>query len=147
MVSTVHGRGLSLFYEYVGWLICWLSLAFLSFCFFFVALGEASFVYCRCTYEAPPVLAWSNMISSLGLSKKKNVCLNFSIICLNSFCFQRFSRPILHGLCTLGFAVRAIIRCICRGDPNMVKNVQARFLLHVYPGETLITEMWLQGLR
>ncbi|KAL6317600.1 hypothetical protein AAG906_030353 [Vitis piasezkii] len=58
-----------------------------------------------------------------------------------------FSRPILHGLCTLGFAVRAIIRCICRGDPNMVKNVQARFLLHVYPGETLITEMWLQGLR
>ncbi|KAJ4702216.1 enoyl-CoA hydratase 2, peroxisomal [Melia azedarach] len=58
-----------------------------------------------------------------------------------------FSRPILHGLCTLGFAVRAIIKCICRGDPNMVKSILGRFLLHVYPGETLITEMWLQGLR
>ncbi|GMY28143.1 enoyl-CoA hydratase 2, peroxisomal [Fagus crenata] len=58
-----------------------------------------------------------------------------------------FSRPILHGLCTLGFAVRAIIKCICRGDPNLVKSISGRFLLHVYPGETLITEMWLEGLR
>ncbi|TXG74789.1 hypothetical protein ES288_1Z010500v1 [Gossypium darwinii] len=58
-----------------------------------------------------------------------------------------FSRPILHGLCTLGFAVRAIIKCICRGHPDMVKSIFARFLLHVYPGEALITEMWLEGLR
>ncbi|KAA8528796.1 hypothetical protein F0562_036151 [Nyssa sinensis] len=58
-----------------------------------------------------------------------------------------FSRPILHGLCTLGFAVRAIIKCICRGDPHMIKNISSRFMLHVYPGETLVTEMWLEGLR
>lgn len=58
-----------------------------------------------------------------------------------------FSRPILHGLCSLGFAVRAIIKCICRGDQNIIKSISGRFLLHVYPGETLITEMWLAGLR
>lgn len=58
-----------------------------------------------------------------------------------------FSQPILHGLCALGFAVRAIIKCICRGDPNMVKSISGRFLLHVYPGETLITEMWLEDSR
>lgn len=58
-----------------------------------------------------------------------------------------FSRPILHGLCTLGFAVRGIIKCICKGDPNMIKNISCRFLLHVYPGETLVTEMWLRGSR
>ncbi|KAF7829508.1 enoyl-CoA hydratase 2, peroxisomal [Senna tora] len=58
-----------------------------------------------------------------------------------------FSKPILHGLCTLGFAVRAIIKCICRGDPNAIKSIVGRFLLHVYPGETLFTEMWLDGLR
>ncbi|KAK6131371.1 hypothetical protein DH2020_034891 [Rehmannia glutinosa] len=58
-----------------------------------------------------------------------------------------FSHPILHGLCTLGFAVRAIIKSICRGEQNMISNISGRFLLHVYPGETLITEMWLEGLR
>ncbi|KAK9755140.1 hypothetical protein RND81_01G005200 [Saponaria officinalis] len=58
-----------------------------------------------------------------------------------------FSRPILHGLCTLGFAIRAVSRCICRGDSDMIKNLSGRFLLHVFPGETLITEMWLDGLR
>ncbi|KAK3038876.1 hypothetical protein RJ639_028598 [Escallonia herrerae] len=58
-----------------------------------------------------------------------------------------FSRPILHGLCTLGFAIRAIIKCICGGDPNLIKAISGRFLLHFYPGETLITEMWLEGLR
>ncbi|XP_058090740.1 enoyl-CoA hydratase 2, peroxisomal [Magnolia sinica] len=58
-----------------------------------------------------------------------------------------FSRPILHGMCTLGFAVRAIIKCLGNGDPTNVKSILGRFLLHVYPGETLITEMWLEGLR
>lgn len=29
----------------------------------------------------------------------------------------------------------------------MVKSISGRLLLHVYPGETLITEMWLEGLR
>ncbi|KAJ8762248.1 hypothetical protein K2173_007404 [Erythroxylum novogranatense] len=58
-----------------------------------------------------------------------------------------FPRPILHGLCTLGFAIRAIIKCVCKGNANVIKIVSGRFLLHVYPAETLITEMWLEGLR
>ncbi|KAK8965193.1 Enoyl-CoA hydratase 2, peroxisomal [Platanthera guangdongensis] len=58
-----------------------------------------------------------------------------------------FNRPILHGLCTLGFAVRAIITSVCEGDPNAVRSIFGRFLLHVFPGESLITEMWIQGQR
>ena len=34
MVSTIHGRGLFLFYEFVGWLTCWSFLVFLGFCFY-----------------------------------------------------------------------------------------------------------------
>lgn len=58
-----------------------------------------------------------------------------------------FSRPILHGLCTLGFAVRAVIKCCCGGQPSLVKSVLGRFLMHVYPGETLMTEMWRSETR
>ncbi|KAJ9542026.1 hypothetical protein OSB04_028532 [Centaurea solstitialis] len=58
-----------------------------------------------------------------------------------------FSRPIIQGQCTLGLVIRAIIKKICNGDASLVKAISGRFLLHVYPGETLNTEMWLEGLR
>ncbi|MFH0730672.1 MAG: MaoC/PaaZ C-terminal domain-containing protein [Pseudomonadota bacterium] len=56
-----------------------------------------------------------------------------------------FERPILHGMCTFGFAVRAIINSICAGDPNRFKSFSARFMNVVYPGDTLITEGWRNG--
>lgn len=74
------------------------------------------------------------------MTKLLNDCTLLPFVC-------RFSRPILHGLCTLGFAVRAIIKCLGSGDPTIVKSILGRFLLHVYPGETLITEMWLENSR
>ncbi|CAM6019425.1 unnamed protein product [Sphagnum balticum] len=53
-----------------------------------------------------------------------------------------FPRPILHGLCTFGYATRAVIQLCCGGEPTLVRSVQGRFLLHVFPGETLVTEIW-----
>ncbi|CAD6223947.1 unnamed protein product [Miscanthus lutarioriparius] len=58
-----------------------------------------------------------------------------------------FTGPILPGLSTLGFAVRAIMRSFCNMEPTAVKGISCRFLHHVYPGETLVTEMWLEGQR
>ena len=53
-----------------------------------------------------------------------------------------YERPILHGLCTYGFAGRALIRCYCDNDSHRLRGLDARFAYHVFPGETLITEMW-----
>ncbi|MBI4963199.1 MAG: MaoC family dehydratase N-terminal domain-containing protein [Desulfomonile tiedjei] len=53
-----------------------------------------------------------------------------------------FPRPILHGLCTYGYAVRAIVHGACDGDPARLKEFRARFAGVVYPGDTLVTEGW-----
>lgn len=54
----------------------------------------------------------------------------------------QFDRPILHGLATFGFATRAILKHLAGNDPTRFTGIQARFSKHVFPGETLITEMW-----
>ena len=53
-----------------------------------------------------------------------------------------FDRPILHGLCTYGFATRAIVNELLGGDVARLKEFSARFSDVVYPGDNLTTEGW-----
>ncbi len=50
--------------------------------------------------------------------------------------------PILHGLCTFGFAARAILKRCCGNDAEKLRSISARFSSHVFPGEMLVTEIW-----
>jgi acyl dehydratase len=54
----------------------------------------------------------------------------------------RFETPILHGLATHGFAGRALLKQFADNKPERVKSMSVRFSKEVYPGDTLITEMW-----
>ncbi len=53
-----------------------------------------------------------------------------------------YARPILHGLCTYGYAARAILKHCCGNEPRRLAAIGARFSQHVFPGETLRTEIW-----
>jgi len=53
-----------------------------------------------------------------------------------------FDQPILHGLCFMGFAGKHVLQSF-----GPYKDIKVRFSGVVFPGETLITEMWRTGNR
>lgn len=55
-----------------------------------------------------------------------------------------FDRPILHGLCTYGFAGRALLHALCDSDPSRMKSIEGRFSSPVFPGEALHVDVWNQ---
>jgi acyl dehydratase len=56
-----------------------------------------------------------------------------------------FDKPLLHGLCTYGFACRAVMKACCNNDPAKIRSFDVRFTSPVFPGETLVTRIWKDG--
>jgi acyl dehydratase len=56
-----------------------------------------------------------------------------------------FRAPILHGLCTYGTACRAILQTLAGYDHTKIGAFDVRFSSPVYPGESIATDMWLDG--
>ncbi|MER7742155.1 MaoC/PaaZ C-terminal domain-containing protein [Streptomyces sp. NPDC096538] len=53
-----------------------------------------------------------------------------------------YDRPVLHGLCTYGMTLKAVVDTLLDGDVTRVRSFTARFTDVVYPGETLRVRMW-----
>jgi len=53
-----------------------------------------------------------------------------------------FDKPILHGLCSYGFAGRALLAELAGGQAAKLTAMGARFSAPVFPGETLTTSIW-----
>jgi acyl dehydratase len=53
-----------------------------------------------------------------------------------------FERPIMHGLCTHGFACRALMASLTPGRPDLVRRLACRFSKPLYPGDPIRTLIW-----
>ncbi|WP_371678744.1 MaoC/PaaZ C-terminal domain-containing protein [Streptomyces sp. NBC_01276] len=58
-----------------------------------------------------------------------------------------FDRPILHGLCSYGMALKAVVDTVLGGDVSRVRAYRTRFAGIVFPGETLRIRMWQETGR
>ncbi len=53
-----------------------------------------------------------------------------------------FEKPIMHGLCTHGYACRAVIKHLFPGEPERMTRFRNRFSRTLYPGAPIRTQIW-----
>ena len=53
-----------------------------------------------------------------------------------------FEKPIMHGLCTHGYACRAVITELFPGEPERMSRFRVRFSRPLYPGVPITTQIW-----
>ncbi|WP_428481303.1 MaoC/PaaZ C-terminal domain-containing protein [Pyruvatibacter mobilis] len=56
-----------------------------------------------------------------------------------------FPAPILHGLCTYGTCCRAILGSVADYDHTAITGFDVRFSSPVFPGETILVDVWKDG--
>lgn len=54
-------------------------------------------------------------------------------------------RPIIHGLCSLGYACRLLVEQLFPGEPQRMDSIETRFSSIAVPEESFILKLWLTG--
>jgi acyl dehydratase len=49
---------------------------------------------------------------------------------------------VVHGLCTMAFACRAIVDTVCGADPLKLRRIEVEFSRPVLPGDSITTSIW-----
>ena len=52
---------------------------------------------------------------------------------------------IVHGMCTMAFASKAVLDAVADGDPNRLKRIKIRLSKIVLPGQTITTRGWVES--
>lgn len=53
-----------------------------------------------------------------------------------------FPKVVLHGMCTMALACKALVGHLAGGDPTRVRLVRVQFSRPVFPGQALVTRAW-----
>ena len=54
---------------------------------------------------------------------------------------------VVHGMCTMALAAKAVADRLCGGDPVRLKRLTATFARPVFPGDSITTRAWETGER
>lgn len=53
-----------------------------------------------------------------------------------------FPNVVLHGMCTMALAAKALVANLADGDPARIRRIKVEFARPVFPGQTLVTSAW-----
>ncbi|CAN5879616.1 MaoC/PaaZ C-terminal domain-containing protein [soil metagenome] len=53
-----------------------------------------------------------------------------------------FPNVVLHGMCTMAFAAKALVENLAEGDPARIRRIKVEFARPVFPGQRLVTKAW-----
>lgn len=56
-----------------------------------------------------------------------------------------FDRPIIHGLCSLGYACRTLVDLLFPGRPERMTQIETQFRTVAFPGDTFVILVWKIG--
>lgn len=53
-----------------------------------------------------------------------------------------FEKPIVHGLCSLGYACRMMVQALFPGEPERMVSIENQFRSVAMPGESFTLQLW-----